>query len=131
MEPPSHLWCCACNRLDSTVCCARCGNPALEAVVDVVDAGAFLDSCHPAAASRSSEKLATVAVRDAGRDCAVCMEDLVPGSEALVTPCGHAYHPGCVAPWLEDRGTCPLCRAHVGGRDGLVLCHFDGGRGAS
>jgi hypothetical protein len=56
------------------------------------------------------------------------MEALEPGSAALVTPCGHAYHPRCVAPWLEARGTCLLCPAHVGAGDGLVLCRFHGGR---
>jgi hypothetical protein len=54
------LWCCACSRLISHQPhdgqdeaggngCAWCGSPAaaLEAVVDVVGPGVFLESCHP------------------------------------------------------------------------------------
>lgn len=26
----------------------------------------------------------------------------------LKTPCSHFYHPGCLAPWLKMRKTCPL-----------------------
>uniref|UniRef100_J3L5S0 RING-type domain-containing protein n=1 Tax=Oryza brachyantha TaxID=4533 RepID=J3L5S0_ORYBR len=79
-------------------------------------------------------------VRDAGRTCAVCLNDLEPGASALVTPCGHAYHPRCITPWLEVNDTCPLCRAKSGlhaedggdagsACDGLVLCELlDDGR---
>ncbi|GJM92591.1 hypothetical protein PR202_ga09072 [Eleusine coracana subsp. coracana] len=149
---PSHLWCYACSRLHRRPRggqdgngCARCGNPAaaLESVVDVVDSRAFLHSCHPDRTHRTTSHhadddadppLPTTTVRDAGRDCAVCMEALAAGSSALVTPCGHAYHARCVAPWLRAKGTCPLCRARVGAaddddrRDGLVLCRFHSGR---
>ena len=135
----ASFWCYACSRLrrpgaQAVAGCTRCGLPvaALEGIVGVVDAGAFLHACHPEAGLRTPAPLPTVTVRGAGRDCAVCMEELMPGASAAVTPCGHVYHPHCVAPWLEARGTCPLCRAPVvggaGDRDGLVACHLPGGQ---
>ncbi|CAO1942244.1 unnamed protein product [Urochloa humidicola] len=143
----ASFWCYRCSRLRRPCAdgeppvagCTRCGTSAvaLEAIVGVVDAGAFLDACHPDAGLLRSPapSLPTVTVRAAGRDCAVCMEELTPGSiAAVITPCEHAYHPSCVAPWIEARGTCPLCRAPVGGvagdddRDGLVACRLSAGR---
>ncbi|GJN04528.1 hypothetical protein PR202_ga22084 [Eleusine coracana subsp. coracana] len=43
--------------------------------------------------------------------CAVCLEDLRGVAAAL--PCSHAYHPGCVGPWLAVHRACPCCRAAV------------------
>ncbi|CAO2195226.1 unnamed protein product [Urochloa humidicola] len=143
----ASFWCYACSRLrrpradgEPVAGCTRCGTPAvaLEAIVGVVDAGAFVHACHPDAGlllrTPAPSSLPTVTVRAAGRDCAVCMEELSPGAAAaVITPCGHAYHPSCVAPWIEARGTCPLCRGPVGvggggDRDGFVECRLPGGR---
>uniref|UniRef100_K3XR74 RING-type domain-containing protein n=1 Tax=Setaria italica TaxID=4555 RepID=K3XR74_SETIT len=138
----ASFWCYACSRLrrpcaqgEPVAGCTRCGTPAaaLEGIVDVVDAGAFVHACHPEAGliKPPAPSLPTVTIRAAGRDCAVCMEELKPGVIAAVTPCEHVYHPPCVAPWLQARGTCPLCRAPVAGasdRDGLVTCRFPSGR---
>lgn len=138
--PEVSFWCFACSRLHRPTAqrgepvpgCTRCGalSVALEGVVDVVDIGAFVEACHPDAGLRAAAPLPTVTVRDSGRDCAVCMDELQPGAAAAVTPCDHAYHPSCIAPWLNARGTCPLCRAPVGGtdRDGLVTCRFPNGQ---
>jgi hypothetical protein len=38
--------------------------------------------------------------------CAVCLCD---GNNDAVLECGHAFHWGCVRPWLDARNTCPLC----------------------
>ena len=38
--------------------------------------------------------------------CAVC---LCEGSSNAVLECGHAFHWGCVRPWLDRKNTCPLC----------------------
>ncbi|KAF8775343.1 hypothetical protein HU200_004755 [Digitaria exilis] len=140
----ASFWCYACSCLcqpraqgeQPIGSCTHCGTPAatLERIVDAMDAGTFLHACHPEATLRGATALLpTATVLAAGRDCAVCMEELEPGTVAsVITPCEHAYHPPCVAPWIEARGTCPLCRApagdYAGERDGLVTCRFDRGR---
>ncbi|CAO1946553.1 unnamed protein product [Urochloa humidicola] len=143
----ASFWCYRCSRLrqpraegEPIVGCTRCGTSAvaIEPIVGVVDAGAFLHACHPDAGllrTPAPSSLPTVTIRSAGRDCAVCMEELTPGAAAaVITSCEHAYHPSCIAPWIEARGTCPLCRAPVAGggagddRDGLVTCRLSGGR---
>ncbi|CAN6845008.1 unnamed protein product [Brassica oleracea] len=30
-----------------------------------------------------------------------------------LTACGHCFHAECIDPWLEERSTCPECRAHI------------------
>ncbi|GJN33014.1 hypothetical protein PR202_gb21570 [Eleusine coracana subsp. coracana] len=48
--------------------------------------------------------------------CAVCLAELRDGAgetRRLLHPCGHAFHQGCIDPWLRYHGTCPLCRAPV------------------
>ncbi|WVZ68210.1 hypothetical protein U9M48_017173 [Paspalum notatum var. saurae] len=137
-----YFWCSACRRLrhrhraegEPVAGCTHCGVPsaALELVVDVVDVGAFVHACHPDAVLRGPAPvpLPAATVNESGHDCAVCLDELRPGASAVVTRCEHVYHPRCIAPWLEARGTCPLCRAPVddADRDGLVTCQFSDGR---
>lgn len=51
----------------------------------------------------------------AGRhQCAVCLEALAPCEAATRLPCGHAFHTGCITPWLTVWAvTCPTCRAGI------------------
>ena len=50
--------------------------------------------------------------------CAVCLEEVrgrraaAAEAEAITLPCSHAYHPGCVLPWLAVHHACPCCKAH-------------------
>jgi len=56
------------------------------------------------------------------KECAVCKDPLIPdptaegastpdGDTTLVTlPCAHEFHEDCIIPWLENSGTCPVCR---------------------
>jgi E3 ubiquitin-protein ligase AIP2 len=34
------------------------------------------------------------------------------GDEVQIMPCsdGHVFHPDCLAPWLKERNSCPVCR---------------------
>ncbi|GJN33013.1 hypothetical protein PR202_gb21569 [Eleusine coracana subsp. coracana] len=57
-------------------------------------------------------------VYDAGEQqlapCAVCLAELRDGETLrLLPPCGHAFHQGCIDPWLRDHKNCPNCRATV------------------
>jgi len=51
-----------------------------------------------------------------GENCAVCKELFSltsenPEDQVVVTlSCNHAFHEGCIVPWLKSSGTCPVCR---------------------
>ncbi|KAM9782183.1 RING finger protein 145-like isoform X2 [Syngnathus typhle] len=42
--------------------------------------------------------------------CAICYQDL---SSAVITPCSHFFHAGCLKKWLYVQETCPLCHAQL------------------
>ncbi|KAI9727986.1 MAG: hypothetical protein M1828_005391 [Chrysothrix sp. TS-e1954] len=46
-----------------------------------------------------------------GDACAICIETLEDDDEVRGLTCGHAFHAGCVDPWLTSRrACCPLCK---------------------
>nr|BAJ86692.1 predicted protein [Hordeum vulgare subsp. vulgare] len=48
------------------------------------------------------------------RDCAVCQCVFCGDDELRLLPaCRHAFHSGCVDPWLRANPSCPLCRASI------------------
>jgi hypothetical protein len=42
--------------------------------------------------------------------CCVCISDISKGEETLLLPCGHMFHSSCIADWLSQNNTCPVCR---------------------
>lgn len=44
--------------------------------------------------------------------CAICRLPIVPRCKAE-TACGHIFHMRCIATWLEEQETCPMCRADL------------------
>ncbi|KAJ4708526.1 RING/U-box superfamily protein [Melia azedarach] len=54
--------------------------------------------------------LPTVASTD-GLICSVCMEDFQPAFPGKQVPCGHLFHPTCIATWISLCNSCPLCRS--------------------
>ena len=50
--------------------------------------------------------------------CAVCQTDAEQGDRILeINQCKHMFHEICLAPWLRQKGTCPLCRVSIFGED--------------
>jgi hypothetical protein len=43
--------------------------------------------------------------------CAVCLDDVLPGTTARLLPCSHVFHKGCADAWLlsAKKNSCPLC----------------------
>ncbi|KAF1992556.1 hypothetical protein K402DRAFT_388203 [Aulographum hederae CBS 113979] len=42
--------------------------------------------------------------------CGICIDDATIGDEVMKLPCGHWYHEDCIAPWLRQSDSCPVCR---------------------
>jgi hypothetical protein len=51
-------------------------------------------------------------VQNPGDTCAICIDNLEPDDDVRGLTCGHAFHAGCLDPWLTGRrACCPLCKA--------------------
>ena len=47
-----------------------------------------------------------------GDACAICIDTLEDDDDIRGLDCGHAFHAGCLDPWLTSRrACCPLCKA--------------------
>ncbi|KAG9229572.1 hypothetical protein BJ875DRAFT_187087 [Amylocarpus encephaloides] len=47
-----------------------------------------------------------------GDSCAICIDTLEDNDDIRGLSCGHAFHAGCLDPWLTSRrACCPLCKA--------------------
>ncbi|KAE8613689.1 hypothetical protein XENTR_v10007829 [Xenopus tropicalis] len=42
--------------------------------------------------------------------CSICYQDM---NSAVITPCSHFFHPGCLKKWLYVQETCPLCHCQL------------------
>lgn len=43
------------------------------------------------------------------RSCQVCLGPYEIEEEFLTLPCLHQYHATCIAGWMRQRTTCPIC----------------------
>ena len=49
------------------------------------------------------------------RKCAICFfeYDLTNNGPWCELPCKHTFHHNCIAQWIVNKNTCPLCRANI------------------
>ena len=45
--------------------------------------------------------------------CSICLMEYEQGDDLRYLPCQHHFHVACIDQWLEQNGTCPLCRKKV------------------
>ena len=63
-----------------------------------------------AASEEAIAGLEKVRVGVSEKECVVCLEDILVGSEATGLPCSHQFHGDCIIKWLNISKFCPLCR---------------------
>lgn len=92
---------------------------ALQASLEENDGGSSGHRAPPASqavvAGLKREDLTTSRLADLGgqdAECSICRETLAVGSSVQVMPCsdGHVFHVPCLAPWLQNHNSCPVCR---------------------
>merc|ERR1719482_694072 len=44
------------------------------------------------------------------KSCTICIEDFREGDVQRTLPCFHRFHSHCVDRWLQEHGTCPICK---------------------
>ena len=49
------------------------------------------------------------------KSCSICCVDYADGHIPVRTPCNHIFGQNCLAAWLADNDTCPMCRADITG----------------
>ncbi|BFY99030.1 hypothetical protein BsWGS_02070 [Bradybaena similaris] len=47
--------------------------------------------------------------------CPVCLDEFKSGEKLAICQCKHGFHSRCLLLWLEQRNTCPMCKAPVRG----------------
>lgn len=50
------------------------------------------------------------------KSCSICCVDYADGHIPVRTPCNHIFGQNCLAAWLVDHDTCPMCRTDIAGR---------------
>jgi hypothetical protein len=53
---------------------------------------------------------------DAQKECTICLNDFAVGEKVSALPCGHRFHPDCIACWVVGHPSCPVCRRSLCGR---------------
>jgi len=55
---------------------------------------------------------------DGKAECTICISEAEKGDEVVALPCKHWFHGECVAMWLRQHNTCPVCRSPIEGDGG-------------
>jgi len=54
---------------------------------------------------------------DSAPSCSVCLEEYARGDELITLPCFHTFHTNCCEQWLQQSGSCPVCKHRVDARN--------------
>uniref|UniRef100_A0A0R3TPT9 RING-type E3 ubiquitin transferase n=1 Tax=Rodentolepis nana TaxID=102285 RepID=A0A0R3TPT9_RODNA len=72
----------------------------------------------------STSDIASLPRRKLGQDdlrtyeeCSICLEKYKVNDETMSLPCLHHFHQTCLATWLSQKGSCPICRKDIRGED--------------
>lgn len=79
-------------------------------LVSALDCGGGKEVGEVAASAATVVALPSVEVRNGGRECVICKEEMGIGRDVCELPCQHLFHWMCILPWLGKRNTCPCCR---------------------
>jgi len=46
-------------------------------------------------------------------DCSICLENIINEEHKKITTCNHIFHEECMAIWILQNNSCPLCRKNL------------------
>jgi len=46
-------------------------------------------------------------------ECSICLAEFENNEDLRRLPCNHFFHKNCVDTWLQENGTCPMCRNDI------------------
>lgn len=55
----------------------------------------------------------TIQENQPSSNCSICLCDFQPGEEAKRLHCLHSFHSNCIDTWLQQSGTCPICKTKI------------------
>lgn len=59
---------------------------------------------------RNSKVLDKLSLSDMGGDCLICGDEFAVKATVTTMSCGHGFHDKCIARWLRQQNSCPVCR---------------------
>lgn len=65
-------------------------------------------------AKQETEEAANSKTSEDELTCTICLEQVTMGELVRSLPCLHQFHANCIDPWLQQQGTCPVCKLMVG-----------------
>ncbi|NXT23711.1 PJA2 ligase, partial [Syrrhaptes paradoxus] len=87
---------------------------AVEAALAHLESLGF-EEAHPPASRETIDCLPQIILTDdynGQESCTICCSEYVKDEIITELPCHHLFHKSCIIIWLQNSGTCPVCR-HV------------------
>ncbi|XP_071710010.1 E3 ubiquitin-protein ligase SGR9, amyloplastic [Rutidosis leptorrhynchoides] len=78
--------------------------------VEVMGYGYWKEGKEVAASVAAVVALPSVEVKQGGKECVICKEEMKQGRDVCELPCEHLFHWMCILPWVIKTNTCPCCR---------------------